>query len=390
MVCPWSSKRMTTLRLPNDPRYGRPMAETPTNWDVLIDRDDLHHLTTREAPSRPLEDGEARLQISAFGLTANNITYAAFGDTIGYWGFFPAAPGDDGVNWGRTPVWGFADVVESTVGALEVGQRVYGYLPMSSELIVEPTRITETGFFDSSAHRQKLPSTYNRYSLTAGDPSYSPDLEDAQMLLRPLFFTSFMIDDFLDDNDFFGGHTVIATSASSKTAFGTAELLSQRDGVTVVGLTSPGNVEFCESLGTYDAVFTYDQIDQLEAETPSVLIDFAGNRPVIAGVHARLKDNLKHSAIIGGTHWDVEAGAEPLEGPSQTFFFAPTQIEKRNAEWGGAELEARLGAAWTPFVQRTNELLTVDHGDGPEAITERFLEVLEGKTPPSVAYVLRP
>ena len=371
------------------------MAATPTNWDVLIDRDNLHNLTTREVTPRPLVDGEARLSISSFGLTANNITYAAYGDAIGYWGFFPAEPGEDDTNWGRTPVWGFADVVESTIGALEVGQRVYGYLPMSTELIIQPARISETGFFDASPHRAELPATYNRYSLTSGDKSYSPDLEDAQMLLRPLFFTSFMIDDFLDDNDFFieddtVSPTVIATSASSKTAFGTAELLAKREGVTVIGLTSPGNVEFCQSLGTYDAVFTYDDLDQLEADTPSVLIDFAGNRPVIVGVHARLGDSLKHSAIIGGTHWDVEAGAEPLEGPEQTFFFAPAQIEKRSAEWGGAELDARLATAWTPFVERTNELLTVDHSDGPDAVIERFIELLDGKTPPSIAYVLRP
>lgn len=366
------------------------MAATPTNWDVLIDRDDLHHTSIAEAASRPLAEGEARLRIDAFGLTANNITYAAFGDMIGYWGFFPVAPGDDGTKWGRVPVWGFADVVESTVGTLEIGQRVYGYLPMSTELIIEPARVSESGFFDASAHRADLPATYNRYSLTSGDASYSAELEDAQMLLRPLFFTSFMIDDFLDDNDFFDAPTVIATSASSKTAFGTAELLAKREGVTVIGLTSPGNVEFCQSLGTYDAVFTYDQVDQLEADTPSVLIDFAGNRPVIVGIHARLGDSLKHSAIIGGTHWDVEAGADPLEGPEQTFFFAPTQIEKRSAEWGGAELDARLGAAWAPFVERTNELLTVDHSDGPEAIADRFIELLDGKTPPSIAYILRP
>lgn len=371
------------------------MIATPTHWDVLIDRDDLHRISIAESTPRPLVDGEARLRIDAFGLTANNISYAAFGDMIGYWGFFPADPGADGTNWGRTPVWGFADVVESTVGALEVGARVYGYLPMSTELIIQPARINESGFFDASPHRADLPATYNRYSLTSGDTSYDADLEDAQMLLRPLFFTSFLIDDFLDDNDFFlpdgsTGATVIATSASSKTAFGTAELLAKRDNVTVVGLTSPGNVEFCQSLGTYDAVFTYDQIDQLEADTPSVLIDFAGNRPVIVGVHARLGGSLTHSAVIGGTHWDVEAGAEPLDGPEPTFFFAPTQIEKRNADWGGAELDARLGAAWTPFVERTNELLTVDHGDGPEAVAERFIELLEGKTPPSIAYVLHP
>ncbi len=362
----------------------------PSSWDVLIDRDNLHNTTIAPVDPRPLQEGEARLAIDAFGLTANNITYAAYGDMIGYWGFFPATSGDDTTNWGRVPVWGFADVVESTVGALPVGARVYGYLPMSTELIIEPARVNESGFFDASAHRAALPATYNRYSLTSGDASYSADLEDAQMLLRPLFFTSFLIDDFLDDNEFFGGPTVIATSASSKTAFGTAELLSKREGIAVVGLTSPGNVEFCESLGTYDRVLTYDQIDQLDAETPSVLIDFAGNRPVIVAVHDRLGDNLQHSATIGGTHWDVEAGADPLAGPEPTFFFAPTQIEKRHAEWGAAELDARLGTAWTPFVERSKELLTVEHGNGPQAVTDRFLELLDGKTPPSIAHVLHP
>jgi hypothetical protein len=116
-----------------------------SSWDVLIDRDDLHHITITHADQRPLVDGEARLAIDAFGLSANNVTYAAFGDTIGYWGFSPAGERDDGTNWGRVPVWGFADVVESTVSALPVGERVYGYLPMSTELVVTPSRIKDGG-----------------------------------------------------------------------------------------------------------------------------------------------------------------------------------------------------------------------------------------------------
>lgn len=366
-----------------------------SSWDVLIDRDDLGHTTIAHADQRPLADGEARLAIDAFGLSANNVTYAAFGDTIGYWGFFPVGERDDGTNWGRVPVWGFADVVESTVAALPVGERVYGYLPMSTELIVTPSRIKDGGFVDAAPHRAALPATYNHYSRTSGDPGYSPDHEDAQMLLRPLFFTSFMIDDFLDDNDFFGGPTVIATSASSKTAFGTAELLSQRDGVTVIGLTSASNVDFCERLGTYDHVFTYEQVldvdnSPLDPDAPSVLIDFAGNRSVISAVHARLSDTLRHSAVIGGTHWDADPDAAPLEGPEPTFFFAPSQIEKRSAEWGARELEARLADAWDPFVERCGELLTVQHGRGPQATIDCFLELLGGRTPPSVAHVLHP
>ena len=44
-----------------------------------------------------------------FALTANNVTYAAFGDAMHYWKFFPG-PDDES---GRVPVWGFADVADS-------------------------------------------------------------------------------------------------------------------------------------------------------------------------------------------------------------------------------------------------------------------------------------
>jgi hypothetical protein len=36
------------------------------------------------------------------------------------------------------------------------------------------------------------------------DPFYTADSESVQALLRPLFITSWLIDDFLADNDFFG------------------------------------------------------------------------------------------------------------------------------------------------------------------------------------------
>jgi hypothetical protein len=54
--------------------------------------------------------------------------------------------------------------------------------------------------------------------------------EPQQALLRPLFITSFLIDDFLDDAQCFGAQQVLLSSASSKTAFGTALCLSLRRG----------------------------------------------------------------------------------------------------------------------------------------------------------------
>ncbi len=80
--------------------------------------------TTRlvAVPDAPLADGQVRVRVDAFALTANNITYAAMGDMLNYWKFFPS--GEDG--WGIVPVWGFGTVVESTHADVAVGERLYG------------------------------------------------------------------------------------------------------------------------------------------------------------------------------------------------------------------------------------------------------------------------
>ena len=61
--------------------------------------------TTRIVASsdQPLADGQVRVVIDRFALTANNITYAAFGAALNYWQFFPVA-GEDADGWGCIPV----------------------------------------------------------------------------------------------------------------------------------------------------------------------------------------------------------------------------------------------------------------------------------------------
>ena len=116
------------------------------------------------------------------------------GESMSYWDFFPAEEG-----WGRVPMWGFAEVERSEADGVEAGTRVYGYLPPSSHLAVTPSAVDATGFVDGSPHRATLPSAYHRYLASGSDPFYRADTEAMQMLLRPLFFTSFLIDDELDD-----------------------------------------------------------------------------------------------------------------------------------------------------------------------------------------------
>jgi hypothetical protein len=351
--------------------------------DFLVSREDLSECRTADEAVAELEPGQSLLEVDAFGLTSNNITYAVFGDAMSYWKFFPAEEG-----WGRVPVWGFADVSATANDELEEGTRVFGYLPPSTHLIVTPGRVDGRGFVDASPHRSKLPPAYNGYVRVDADPAYDPSHEDHQMLLRPLFFTSFLLDDFLADNRFFGAEAVVLSSASSKTALGTAFLLAGRDGIEVIGLTSAQRVDFVEGLDTYDRVLPYEEVATLPAAA-TVYVDMAGDAELRSAVHRHFGEALTHSAVVGATHWGRRGDVpEGLPGPRPTFFFAPDQVSKRTAEWGREGLDTRLADAWHPFVDWSADWLEVEHGRGPEAVEHAYLELLEGRADPSIGHVL--
>jgi hypothetical protein len=351
--------------------------------DFLVKRNDLRECRAVESAPPEIESGQALLRVETFGLTANNITYAVFGEAMSYWDFFPAADG-----WGRVPMWGFAEVERSKADGVEAGTRLYGYLPPSSHLVVTPVDVGTPGFVDGSPHRAALPSAYHRYLTTAADPFYRADTEEIQMLLRPLFFTSFLIDDQLADEGLATRGPIVISSASSKTALAAAFLLGQREGVELVGLTSTRSVEFVKELAIYDRVVAYDAIDSLE-RGPSVFVDIAGDAAVRLAVHSRYGDELAHSMTVGVTHWEeFEAGEVELPGPSPTFFFAPTRVIKRSEDWGRAGLETSVADAWHPFCEWTDGWLDFIRGSGFEAVQSAYLDVLEGRVGPKSAHVL--
>jgi NADPH:quinone reductase-like Zn-dependent oxidoreductase len=351
--------------------------------DFLVARDDLHRCRFEDAPAPEPGPGQALLRVDAFGLTSNNITYAMFGERMSYWSFFPAEEG-----WGRVPVWGFAEVIASEVPELATGTRVFGYLPPSSELLVEPAHVSANGFTDVSAHRAALPSAYNRYARTDADPLYEAEHEDEQMLLRPLFLTSYLIDDFLDDSDFFGAEMVVLSSASSKTSSALAFQLSLREGIAVVGLTSARSAEFVRELGVYDHVVSYDELDALP-DGRAVYVDMAGDAELRAAVHGHYGDELTHSAVVGATHHDRRGEVpDALPGPRPTFFFAPDRVTKRAADWGADGLQQRMAEAWHPYVAWACSWLEVVHSHGPDALQSAYLDLLDGRIDPARADVL--
>ena len=356
---------------------------TSSSLDFMVSRQDLRKGQWQTTPLPALSDGEVLIKVDHFALTANNITYAAFGEAMGYWNFFPAPEG-----FGRIPVWGYGDIVESRHPDLSVGERVYGYFPMSSHLVIQADRVSKSGFIDRAEHRAALAAVYNAYLRVSNDASHAAPAEAAQSILRPLFMTSFLIDDFLADNGFFGAQQVVLSSASSKTSLGLAFTLKQaaRDGISIVGLTSRANIAFVESTGYYDKVVAYEDISTLPRD-PTVFVDMAGGGSVRAAVHSHFADQLTYSCSVGGTHWEDKMATPDLAGPRPTLFFAPAQIKKRHADWGPGGLDKRLGGVWTAFLADVAGWLKISEGRGPEAVEAIYYEVLEGKSRPEQGHM---
>jgi hypothetical protein len=355
-----------------------------TSIDFLVSRKSLHETKFVETPLA-LKPGQALIKVDRFAFTANNVTYGAFGEAMMYWNFFPAPEG-----WGRVPVWGLGDVIESQADGVKPGERLYGYFPMSTHLVVEPARTTPQHFFDGAPHRQKMAPVYNNYVRVAADPGYDRNREAEQALLRPLFSTSFLIDDMLADNDFFGARELVLSSASSKTSLGLAFLAhaNRRGQASVVGLTSKANQAFVENTGYYDRVVAYDAIPQSSHDKPAVFVDMAGNGEVRTAVHKHWAHNLKYSCAVGATHWDHMGSNAELPGVKPQMFFAPDRIKQRHQDWGPGGLEKRLAAAWGAFLPSVDGWMKIVQGHGRADVERVYRDMVAGKARPEEGHVL--
>lgn len=350
--------------------------------DLHVDRSSLTRTRLFEAPPSAPTGGQALLRVDRFALTSNNATYAVLGDTMGYWRLFPAA-----APWGRVPVWGFAEVVASHHDDLDEGTWVFGFLPMSTELLVSVTRASEHGFVDRAPHRADLPGAYQWYQRVAPPSSATGARDDHHALFRPLFLLSFLLAEHLHDNRHLGATSVVLSSASSKAALGTAARLARLDGVTAVGLTSPGRAPFVERLGLYDQVATYEEVAELPTELAAYL-DFAGDLAINAAIDDHFGAKLVLALRIGGTHqhspWIGEGAAA---GAGAEVFFAPEVLAARIRQWGRRGFEDRFEEAWNQFVAVSDQWLTVVHDRGPEAVRTTWLDLLTGTLDPAVGHI---
>jgi len=356
---------------------------------LLMNRSRFEDLSIEQVAAPSAADGEVVLALDRFSLTVNNVTYAAFGEALRYWEFFPTGVEGQGL----LPVWGYADVLESRAEGIDSGQRCFGYFPLATHLVVRPGKTGPRSFRDESPHRRELPEVYNWYQRSDNDPAQPAAAEPLHAIFRPLFVTAFGLSDFLAENEFFGAEQVVISSASSRTGYSVAFGIGLHSDIDVIGMTSERNLAFVRGLELYAQALAYGDLEQLDASRPTVYVDIAGNPDVQLRVHRHFGDRLVHDAAVGAAHAHAPPQpSEKLPGPQPSFFFAPEWVARRQSEWGADEFNRRVGEAVAAFFGHVtrHKLIEIREQTGFEAAREVLIEMLAGRTDPAIGHVIRP
>lgn len=341
--------------------------------------------------SDTLDDGQIMVRIDKLALTSNSLSYVIAGKSglMRFLDLFPAAEGK-----GRIPCWGFGDVLHSKHPDIAEGERLYGFFPVASHLICTPGKIRKSGFLDVTPGRDAVAPFYSEYSFARREPGYAPEFENTLMMFRPLFGTSWLLETFCEDHNFFGADRVVISSASAKTSMGFGHLLKKNHGdrVKAIGLTSARNREFVTGLDCYDQVLTYDEIGSLENGGCAVFFDVAGNQNVLARVHEHLGESIVYSGQVGQTHWEAGDGTPnaKLPGAKPVFWSGPDQVMKLRERLGEANMGRQMQARMIDFMLAAHNWITTVPAEGPQAVEARIKSMLEGEINADEGVVLMP
>ena len=342
-----------------------------------------------------IDENEVLLKVEKFSFTANNVTYGVAGDAIGYWQFFPPTENLNN-EWGCIPMWGFAEVVSSNNDDIKNGERIFGYFPPANNLLVNPIKISPQSFIDGKEHRKELPPVYNNYVRLNGEENYDSSMDNVRALLFPLHITAFCLCDALEEQAYEGASQVIIISASSKTGIGLAQgLADNADSPKIVGLTSTNNTNFLEELGCYDEVISYDQLEKINNQDLSVMVDMSGNREILSSIQDSLGNNMVKCLTVGMTHWNkggtVEDALAEAELQDRTeFFFAPSHIQKRNSDWGVEGYNKRTSIFMSKRAEQSREWMQIKEISGLDKFIQTYQEIVSGDIKPNEGIIVLP
>ena len=348
-----------------------------------VNKQDLSINRVASGSSETLTNEGISFEVERFAFTANNLTYFMVGEKLGYWQFFPPIDNRADENWGIIPVWGIGKVVASNNSLVEVGSRYFGYFPPATYLHMNSIALAQGNLIDTSAHRKPLPQGYNLYRpLEQTQGGKQAHIENLQMLLWPLYITSYCLWDLIEQSSA-KPEQVVVLSASSKTSLGLAHAL-KKSGYHTIGITSSKNESFVSELNIYSEVLHYDGIEYLSSKQ-TIVVDMSGNAKVKNELKAKLGGALMRYVQVGLTHWQ-----DAVEDEDGEFFFAPAHIQARIAELGAQTFHTQSGAFIKEAMMWSASWLNVKEQSGIHTLADDFYAICKGDIPANVGLVYTP
>ena len=344
---------------------------------------------TVECEEPDLSNGQVRVKLDRFAFTANNITYAVLGERMHYWAFFPVNEIDQ-QNWGVIPVWGYADVIESKEQNLPVGDRLFGYFPPASTLVMTPSNVSPDRFIEASEHRKTLPIGYNLYQRVLADNGYEQSQDNERMVFTPLFVTAYCLHNMLSTKDWYGAQQIVIISASSKTSVGLGyALVGDVRAPKTIGLTSRRNLDALQSFGVYDEVTSYEAIEELDSSKATVIVDMSGNAEVLARLHRHLGQNMCFTSNVGITHWRNLAPVSGIIADRSQMFFVPAHIQSLIESLGIVEYQKQTSEFIETISKKIRPWMKFKEVAGLSGLQDVYGDVCGGKVEPNISLSIK-
>lgn len=339
-------------------------------------RDDPLH-TMRLVPD-PLPEparGSLLLKIERFVLSSNNITYARYGDELGYWAPFPAREH----GWGRVPAWGTARVIGGDTDLAAPGELFYGFIPMATHVLVEAEPLP-TGLRATSPERSEMFPLY-RDMIRMNDPVDDVVLATTGGAAKTAAHLS-------DEIQASGPAQVVFSSATSRTALTTAVVLREA-GLRVVGLTAADHAKAAARAEAFDEVLSYDEVGDLVGIPGTVYVDVAGRAEITVAVARTLGSALVRSLRVGETHPSSEPSAQlsPPGPPVEQFNVGLRRIDVA-ARIGEEKMAVLEQAVEKSIAVWAAEHLAVETVTGLEQVRHVWHRVLRGEVDPLTIAVI--
>jgi hypothetical protein len=232
--------------------------------------------------------------------------------------------------------------------------------------------------------------------------------------LRPLWTTSFLLQDYLTHHSFFNADAVVISSATSKTSFCLAHLLTRLPlppssattqatsdkAIKVIGLTSARNLQFAKSLGVYTDLVLYEDVTSLnkitnDSKMKMVYVDIAGDSKLLKSLMNIFgEETYMHGCLVGMSHQNQPSLTTPstpsqipqqqLQQPKWTvernqMFFAPAWAKQRVKDLGPREYSKRMQKGWMLLLQDAPKWVHFKQVRGKHEFEGEYRRLFDGK-----------